>query len=66
MIPAEHLKILRQADSTGRLTADMKAAYPGVHFCPDWDYMAVGPGMPEHAACTCPKPALLHLPAGVA
>jgi hypothetical protein len=25
----------------------------GWHFCPDWDYMTVGPGMSELEGCTC-------------
>ena len=29
----------------------------GWHFCPEWDYMLVGPGMPtEQEACTCKTP----------
>ena len=25
----------------------------GWHFCPDWDYMLVGPDTPEGECCTC-------------
>lgn len=25
----------------------------GWHFCPDWDYLLVGPGMPEQDGCAC-------------
>lgn len=25
----------------------------GFHFCPDWDYMVVGPNDPESHACGC-------------
>ena len=27
----------------------------GWHFCPDWDEMLVGPGMPELESCLCGK-----------
>ena len=26
----------------------------GWHFCADWDYMLIGPGMHELYCCTCP------------
>lgn len=29
-----------------------------VHFCPDWDYMAIHANSPEFACCTCDKAAL--------
>lgn len=25
----------------------------GYHFCPDWDFMLVGPNDPESTACLC-------------
>ena len=25
----------------------------GYHFCPDWDYLLVGPNDPEVSRCTC-------------
>ena len=27
----------------------------GYHFCPDFDFLVVGPEDPEHQICTCPK-----------
>lgn len=27
----------------------------GWHFCLDWDFMLIGPGMSELEACTCPR-----------
>lgn len=27
----------------------------GWHFCPDWDDLLIGPGMPEIDCCTCRK-----------
>lgn len=28
----------------------------GWHFCPDWDYLLIGPMTPEMEACTCHIP----------
>ena len=28
----------------------------GWHFCPDWDYMLIGPNMKECESCTCTSP----------
>ncbi len=25
----------------------------GYHFCPEWDYLLIGLGMPESECCTC-------------
>lgn len=46
----------RVVDELGAgLTSEESAA--GWHFCPDWDQMLVGPGMPEYeVCCTCEKP----------
>lgn len=38
----------------GKLTAEEIAQ--GWHFCPEWDYMLVGPGMPEADCCLCEAP----------
>ena len=27
----------------------------GYHFCPNWDFMLIGPDMPEYAMCLCDK-----------
>jgi len=27
----------------------------GWHWCPDWDYMLIGPNSPEMDCCTCPE-----------
>lgn len=34
-----------------RLTTDELRA--GWHWCREWDYLLVGPGMPELVACSC-------------
>lgn len=28
----------------------------GWHFCPDWDYLLIGPKMPEMIGCLCDMP----------
>lgn len=42
-------------DRAGRgLSREEVAA--GWHYCPDWDFMLIGPGMEgELDGCTCPK-----------
>lgn len=37
-----------ESSSTLELTEE-----EGWHFCPDWDYMLVGPDLPEIEGCTC-------------
>lgn len=37
---------------TAKLTAEEIDA--GYHFCPDWDYLLICPGMPEYdTECSC-------------
>jgi len=42
---------LEEGDSS--LTPDEQLQ--GYHFCPDWDFMLVGPEDPEQEGCTCSK-----------
>lgn len=49
----KELKAVLLANNTGKISAEMKQDYPGLHFCPEWDYAAVGPGMTEWEACCC-------------
>ena len=30
--------------------------HDGWHWCPDWDYLLIGPGMDELEGCTCGVP----------
>lgn len=39
------------ADPEGVVTEEEFAQ--GWHFCPDWDWLLVGPGMPEEEGCCC-------------
>ena len=36
-----------------QLTEAEKGA--GYHFCPDWDFLLIGPGFTELEGCRCPK-----------
>ena len=50
-------KRYREIDHAGGdipMTEDEMSA--GWHFCPDWDYMLIGPGMEEYDGCTCKLP----------
>lgn len=38
------------------ITDDDRARFPGLHFCPDWDYMAVYDDTPEVEGCGCKWP----------
>lgn len=41
-------------DQASRLTPEEVGE--GWHFCPDWDFLLIGPGMEiELKCCTCPK-----------
>ena len=44
---------VRQAIEMGILVLNENDISRGWHFCPDWDDMVIGPGMPEMEACTC-------------
>ena len=39
------------ADENGALTEAEKGA--GYHFCPDWDFLLIGPGFAELEGCCC-------------
>ena len=43
-----------ERDGNARLTQEELAQ--GWHFCPDWDFMVVGPGMDAIESCTCQLP----------
>lgn len=40
-----------EAGWDAKLTLEERA--DGWHFCPDWDFMLIGPTMPEWETCTC-------------
>ena len=37
-----------------KLPLTQQEAREGWHFCPDWDFLLIGPGMKEVEACSCP------------
>lgn len=45
--------ILAFTDSRGRISPWHNAICPGIHFCPDWDFLPVCDASPEKEACTC-------------
>lgn len=44
---------LNEIDQTGDITSDDKKRFPGIHLCPDWDFMAVTDNSAEKSGCTC-------------
>lgn len=49
----EQKRVLADADDLGRIFEPDKMVCPGIHFCPDWDYMPICDDSPEREACTC-------------
>lgn len=49
----EQAAVLDVADRRGRISADDDLICPGIHFCPDWDGLAVCADSPEAEGCTC-------------
>lgn len=46
--------VLGRANKEGIIYVGDERICPGIHFCPEWDYLAIFDGSPESAACTCP------------
>lgn len=56
MLTGYQAGLLHRADRTGGdggLTDKERAALPGFHFCPDWDFLPICEGSAEWDACTC-------------
>lgn len=49
----EELRAIMRVDTTGQICKDDAATLPGVHFCPDWDGLAIFNKTPEWDCCTC-------------
>lgn len=49
---------LERLDRGGVITAADKIELPGIHWCPDWDFLPVCDASPEIEGCTCPRRAL--------
>lgn len=45
--------LLKRADLSGEIDQEAKHFLLGVHFCPDWDGMAIYKDSPEWECCTC-------------
>lgn len=41
--------------SKGEAKLSQEEFKKGWHFCPEWDYALIGPGMKETQACSCFK-----------
>ena len=39
--------------NSGKESLTPNEIHTGWHFCPEWDYMLIGPGMREASACSC-------------
>lgn len=46
-------KILQRADKFGHILLGDEKTCPGIHFCPDWDGLAVCRDSPEAEGCQC-------------
>lgn len=44
---------LHMVDLAGEISDEDRVVLPGIHFCPDWDQMAVCDDSPEKDCCTC-------------
>lgn len=47
-------ELLTKADAGYELTPAERAKLPGLHWCPDWDYLLIYAGVAEYEFCTCP------------
>lgn len=52
-LTAEQRKVLAFADKFGVIREGDYDVCPGIHFCRDWDQMAVCADSPEAAGCAC-------------
>lgn len=48
-----HIQALCQIDQRGRIFKHERKTFPGLHFCPDWDFLAICDASPESKSCTC-------------
>lgn len=49
-------RVLTLADGTDEIPQGAAVVCPGIHFCPDWDYLPICMDSPEWEACDCDKP----------
>lgn len=49
----EQIRILNRADRTGMIYQGDSDVCPGIHFCRDWDKLAVCKDSPEAEGCQC-------------
>lgn len=53
----DHKERLNEIDKRGRITEADREFFAGrdLHFCDDWDELAICKGCPEYEYCTCIK-----------
>lgn len=56
---------LHRVDRAGAINEEDRAVLPGVHFCPDWDEMAICDDSPEKDCCTCKLSEVKHEQTGL-
>ena len=49
----EQRRALARIDRDETFDDEGRKLLPGIHFCPDWDYMPVFNDCPEKEGCTC-------------
>lgn len=49
----EQSDILIDADQAGIIEPEWRDICDGIHFCPDWDYLAICNDSPEKCGCAC-------------
>ena len=53
MLTADQISILHRADRSGMILVGDSDTCPEIHFCPDWDRLAICADSPEADGCTC-------------
>lgn len=49
----EQQNVLTLADRLGVIRVGDREVCPGLHYCPDWDFLPIFNGSPEKTSCTC-------------
>lgn len=53
MLTEAQKRAMTRIDRTGTMAPADRELLPGLHWCPDWDYLPVCDESPEKAGCTC-------------
>ncbi len=52
-LTVEQHRVLARADKTGMIVEGDPDVCPDIHFCPDWDGLAICADSPEAEGCAC-------------